>query len=235
LNRPVAIITGATGGLGRAAMFSFARAGYRVVGVYGHDEPSAQQAVTDGTRLGLDLRVLRHDFEAETSAPDVSVHLEGSSRIVLVNAAWPPFTPQPFHLQAWAEVERALHVGVRGSWACCASLLRPMLAREAGTIVNVLTAAVEGPPPKGFAGYLTAKHALRGMTLALAAECASKGIRVFSVSPGYMPTRMTDGWDPRFQEAARQARSTDPETAAARLVELVANPPQGGRGENYPL
>ena len=112
-----------------------------------------------------------------------------------------------------------------------------MLKNGQSSIVNVLTAAIEGAPPKGFAAYLTAKYALQGFTLALAAEYAARGIKIFSVSPGYMETPLTEQWDSRLREAIRvnSGRISIPTEAAARIVELVQDGAVLGRGENYPV
>ena len=109
-----------------------------------------------------------------------------------------------------------------------------MVRARSGTIVNVLTAAVNGLPPKGFAAYATAKHALRGLTLALAAEYGSLGIRVFSVSPRFMLTALTAAWDERLIESIRSGSpGSHASDAAQRVCELVADASTPGSGEDY--
>jgi NAD(P)-dependent dehydrogenase (short-subunit alcohol dehydrogenase family) len=112
-----------------------------------------------------------------------------------------------------------------------------MLKRKRGAIVTILTNAIEGMPPKGFAAYATAKHALRGFTLALATEYSSRGIKVFGVSPGYMDTPLSQQWDIRLRELIRahSERVTIPATAAIRIVELVGDAAIPGKGEAYPV
>jgi NAD(P)-dependent dehydrogenase (short-subunit alcohol dehydrogenase family) len=112
-----------------------------------------------------------------------------------------------------------------------------MLRKGSGVIVNVLTSAIDGQTPKGFAAYVTAKYALRGLTLALAAEYAERGIRIFSVSPGFMDTPLTQKWDSRLREIIRtnSSRLTEPIEAAKRLLELVTDETTPGRGEDYPI
>lgn len=86
-------------------------------------------------------------------------------------------------------------------------------------------------------GALTAKHALRGLTLALAAEYAERGVRVFSVSPGFMDAPLTKGWDSRLRDIIRanSSRTTEPIGAARRLLELVTDETVLGCGEDYPI
>jgi NAD(P)-dependent dehydrogenase (short-subunit alcohol dehydrogenase family) len=134
----------------------------------------------------------------------------------------------------WEDCESGLNVALKGSWLCSRELLRPMARAGCGTIVNVLTTALHGLPPKGFAAYVVAKHSLRGLTLALAAEYTGKGIRVFSVSPGFMSTAFTAGWDAHLVNAIHaSAAMSDPADAARRIRELVEGPGMPGRGEDY--
>ena len=79
--------------------------------------------------------------------------------------------------------------------------------------------------------YVVAKHALRGLTLALAGEYASKGVRIFSVSPSFMATSLTDRWDARLVESIRaSAPMSHPVDAAQRIRELVEDLTVPGQG-----
>lgn len=236
MTRHTVIITGATKGLGRATALVFARAGHHVIGVYASDDTAAESLREELGRIGGDSVVVRHDIRDEGDAFWSRPDIQNAPSLVLINNACAPFTPQPFHLLRWEEFERNLSVGLKGSWRCSLALLRPMLRCGRGVIVNVLTAAVHGAPPKGFAAYVAAKHALRGLTLALAAEYASKNIRVFSVSPGFMSTPLTADWDARLVEAIRTGGAvSDPGEAAAKIFSLVDAPTTRGQGEDYPV
>lgn len=233
--RHTVIITGATKGLGRATSIAFARAGHRVVGLYASDDSAADSLRAELGPISGDSVVVRHDIRYEGDAFWSRPDIQSAPSLVLINNACAPFTPQPFHLLRWEDYERNLSVGLKGSWRCSLALLRPML-RGRGVIVNVLTAAVHGTPPKGFAAYVVAKHALRGLTLSLASEYAGKNIRVFSVSPGFMSTPLTADWDARLVEAIRAGGTvSDPVEAAAKIVSLVDAPTTRGQGEDYPV
>ncbi|CEF48517.1 unnamed protein product [uncultured bacterium] len=232
--RHTVIVTGATKGLGRAIALAFAEAGHRVLGVYASDDAAAERAEAALRSANSASSVVKYDVARENpdlwSRPEI---LDAES-LVLVNNACAPFTPGPLHLLTWNAFESGLRVGVRGSWECARAVLRPMARQGRGTIVNVLSAAVAGLPPKGFAAYAATKHALRGLTLALAAEYHERGIRVFSVSPGFMATPLTDAWDARLADAARSAGPvSDPVLVAKRVRELVDLPDLPGRGEDY--
>jgi NAD(P)-dependent dehydrogenase (short-subunit alcohol dehydrogenase family) len=163
--------------------------------------------------------------------------IQAADSLTLVNNACAAFSPTPMHQLGWLDFEKNFLVAVKGAWSCSQPLIRLMIKKGHGSIVNVLTSAIEGAPPKGFAAYLTAKHALQGFTLVLAAEYAARGVKIFSVSPGYMETPLTRQWDSRLQEAIRanSGRITIPAEAAARIFQLVEDSTVLGQGENHPI
>jgi NAD(P)-dependent dehydrogenase (short-subunit alcohol dehydrogenase family) len=231
-----AIISGGTKGLGRELTLAFGRAGYTVMALYSADETAAQALQVALAEAKLAGTVCRHDVCSEETNLWNRPEIQEAEHLTLINNACAAFSPMPMHQLGWQDFEKNFLVAVKGAWSCSQPLIRRMIKNGRGTIVNVLTSAVEGQTPKGFAAYLTAKHALRGFTLALAAEYAARGVKIFSVSPGYMETPLTQHWDHRWQETIRTAgRVTLPTEAAARLVRLAESSDVPGGGENYPL
>jgi 3-oxoacyl-[acyl-carrier protein] reductase len=230
-----AIITGGTKGLGRETVLAFGEAGYYVLALYASDEGAAKELAEIMAAKKISGTVLRHDVRSDDAAIWNRPEIQTADSLTLVNNACATFSPSPLHQLTWQDFEKNFQVAVKGAWACSQPLIRLMLKKGQGVIVNVLTSAVEGAPPKGFAAYVTAKHALQGFTLALAAEYAARGVKVISVSPGYMDTALTQQWDARFRETIRanSGRITLPTEAAARILELVENGAAPGRGENY--
>ena len=234
MKRHTVVVTGATKGLGRATALAFAGAGHRVVGFYSTDDSMAETLRQELSAIGAGFQVIKHDITREDAGLWARPEIQQSESLVLINNAWTAFTPKPLHLTRWEDFEAALNVGLRGSLLCSQALLRPMVRTGRGTIVNILTTALQCIPPRGFSAYVSAKHALRGLTLALAAEYAGKGIRCFSVSPGFMVSALTAGWDARLIEAIRGSGPvTDSDAAARRILELVEAPATPGRGEDY--
>ena len=235
----VVIISGATKGLGRALALDLARNGYQIVGLYHSDHEAATEVRTQFLAEQLNGVFIQQDITNEDFA---AVHpfldLPEAAELMLINNACASFLPQPLHLLKWSDFQSSFDVAVRGTWNCTQLVLRPMLKARRGTIVNVLSDAVNGSPPKGFAAYVTAKYALQGLTRALASEYSSRGVRVFSVSPGYMETALTSAWDERLQTAVRDSRkdgAQNPATVAQAIRHLIETPETSGRGEDYPI
>jgi 3-oxoacyl-[acyl-carrier protein] reductase len=231
------IVTGGTKGLGREIALAFGSRGYQVVALYSHDETAAREFSEIVTSRCISGSALRHDVTSDETPVWNRPEIQDADGLTLINNACATFSPMPMHQLAWQDFEKAFFVAVKGAWTCSQPLIRLMIKKRRGTIVNVLTSAIEGPPPKGFAAYLTAKHALRGFTLALAAEYSARGLKIFSISPGYMETRLTQTWDARLREAIRtnSVRTTMPAEAAARVLALVEDESIPGQGEDYPV
>ena len=82
--------------------------------------------------------------------------------------------------------------------------------------------AIDGAPPRGFAAYAAAKAALRSFTESLAAEYVARGVKVFSVSPGFMRTPLTDDWPAAMREAVMAGSMVEePGAVADRVVALA--------------
>jgi glucose 1-dehydrogenase len=231
------IITGGTKGLGREMALAFGRAGYTVLALYSSDAQAATElnaALAEAKAAGA---AVRHDVCSEDETVWNRPEIQEAEHLTLVHNACAAFSPLPMHQLGWPDFEKNLSVAVKGAWFCSQRLIPLMVKRKSGTIVTILTNAIETLPPKGFAAYATAKHALRGFTLALATEYSSRGIKVFSVSPGFMDTPLSQQWDARLRDLIRanSERITIPATAAARTLQLVGDSKIPGRGESYPV
>jgi NAD(P)-dependent dehydrogenase (short-subunit alcohol dehydrogenase family) len=231
------VVTGGTRGFGRELSLAFARRGCQVVALYRADAEAAAKLDEVFAAERLAGRSFRHDVaESNSESGAWSLpEIENAESIALIHNASAFFAPKPIHLLDWEDFEAALDVALKGCWLSALGLLRPMLKRGGGTVVTVLTSALSAAePPKGFAAYVAAKAALQTFTASLAAEYRARGIRVFSVSPGFMRTSLTERWHPTIAEAvSKSSRSTDPARAAERVVRLVDDGTLAGRGESY--
>lgn len=228
------IITGATKGLGKELSFAFGKSGYQVFGFFRSDEKVAALTREEFSSSGLKGEFIQHDITHEGHEVWEKINAQAES-LTLINNACAPFEPKPVHLLKWNDFQMAFEVAVKGSFLCAQSVMRTMVRHRCGTIVSILTAALGDVPPKGFSAYLVAKASLQALTKSLAAEHSGRGIRVFSVSPGYLETSLIANGDPRWrsQILALGIKPQDPAFVAAYILGLVEDPNVLGRGEDY--
>lgn len=215
----VALVTGASGGIGRSIALQLARDGYAVA-VHCYRNEAKAQAVCDEIRaLGVDAGVYVCDI---TDAAAVSAMAEDINRTlgrisVLVNNAG--IAQQKLFTDLTAEEWRyMMAVHVDGAFYACRSVLPDMIRRHGGTIVNI--SSMWGQTGGSCeVHYSTAKAALIGLTKALAKEVGPAGIRVNCVAPGVIQTEMLAAF------AAEDLDALTDETPLCRLgtPEDVAN------------
>ncbi len=208
-----AIITGGTKGLGKELSLAFGSAGYWVLAIYHADQEAARRLAKAFTSRKIKGQTLKRDI-AQASPPFEIV--EKAEKLALIHSAVAPFEPMPLHLLSWEDFDAQMNVALRGSVTMTHALL-PSLLKKSGVIVNILSKAVEDQPPKGFAAYTCAKYALLGLSLSLEAEYASRGLRVLTVSPGFMNTPLTKAWKPQF----KSSKPDDPQDVASRILKQV--------------
>lgn len=229
--RRVAVITGATGGLGSELCREFSRGDFEVIGLYLRNDAAAKELEIE---LGTGVVLLKQDITTEGTWGEFEALLEersGSEFTIIANAS-AHFSPKPLHLLKPAEFEELYRVNVIGAVHLLKKMLPAMIRGKSGRFISVLSSAME-PPAKGFAGYAAAKSALRSMTRSISLEYGDRGIRSLSVSPGFMQTPLTDRWSDHLRAMLDRDGSQEPSAVAARIRELAEDPDTGLNGENY--
>lgn len=180
-----AIITGAGRGIGRATAAALSRRGYACV-LMARSAHELDAAAHDCAVA----RVAPGDVSSETDiARAVQVALDEFGRVdaLVNNAGLAPMAP--IEETSLADWRRTIDVNLTSAFLACRAVWPHFVRQGAGVIVNVSSMAAKDPLP-GFLGYAAAKAGLNALGLALARQGASKGIRVHTVAPGAVETRM---------------------------------------------
>jgi 3-oxoacyl-[acyl-carrier protein] reductase len=215
----VALVTGGSGGIGRACAIALAEGGWTVAVGYRTGEAAAAktlQAVEDAGAKGATVHVDVTDEHSVAEAfQQASADLGAVGGLVNCAGVSRDGLAVKFPME---EFDRTMDTNVRGGFLCSRAALRSMLRERWGRIVNVSSAvALRGNA--GQAVYAASKAALLGMTRSLAREVGARGITVNAICPGYVETEMT-------AELSEQARQTlvgnTPVGRPARLEEIGA-------------
>lgn len=226
---PVALITGASRGIGRAIALALAAEGRRVVGtattgtgadairtaLAGGPAPGRGAVVDVGVRSSVDA--LFEDLDRNGEVPGVLVNNAGITRDGLLVRMKP---------EDWREV---VSVNLDGIYYMCRAAIRPMMRARTGRIINV--ASVTGfTGNAGQTNYAAAKAGIAGFSKSLAREVASRGITVNTVAPGFIDTDMTRDLPQeqrgRLRSEIPLGRFGAPEDVAA-AVSFLASPGAG--------
>lgn len=190
-DRPVAIITGAGGGLGTALVKEFTAQQWRVA-VCLH-KPAASGPREHVLHLQVDVT----SKSSVTDATDRVLAIWG--RIdALVNNAGIADDRSTWDMtnESWQQV---LNVNLKGAFLCSQAVVRAMIKQRDGHIINISSSSGRAGR-RGQANYAAAKAGLFGLTASLARELGSRNVRVNAVLPGVLPTQMTAACAPAIME-----------------------------------
>lgn len=222
------LITGASGGIGRAVALAFAERGYGTALHCYENESAAREIAAQIQFRGGSAEVFRADISNEEEVKAMFQAAEARFGFIgtLVNNAgtdWKGLLTD-MSLKDW---DRVMGVNATGAFLCCKYALPGMIREKKGSIVNI--GSMWGETGASCeAAYSASKAALIGLTKALAKEEGPSGIRVNCVSPGVIDTPMNGDLQPEELAALREetplGRIGTPEETAAATVFLAEHP-----------
>ncbi|BAZ23073.1 3-ketoacyl-(acyl-carrier-protein) reductase [Kalymmatonema gypsitolerans NIES-4073] len=191
LRGQVAIVTGASRGIGRAIAQELAKLGANVVVNYASSSNAAEEVVDTITKAGGSAIALQADVsQADQVEALVNTAMEKLNRVdILVNNAG--ITRDTLLLRMKPEDWQAvIDLNLTGVFLCTRAVSKIMLKQRSGRIINITSVAGQMGNP-GQANYSAAKAGVIGFTKTIAKEFASRGITVNAVAPGFIATDMT--------------------------------------------
>ncbi|MFC6634055.1 SDR family oxidoreductase [Microbulbifer taiwanensis] len=231
--KKVAIITGGSRGIGAATARLLASRGYDICISYRQRAETAEALIEELRSLDVEAIAVCADISAEADV--VRLFREVDNRLgpptALVNNAG-ILLPQTLAENMTAErINKILHTNVTGTLLCCREAIKRMSTSHGGNggaIVNVSSGAARTGSPNEYIDYAASKGAVDSMTIGLARELASDGIRVNGVRPGPIHTEMhADGGEPDRIERVKTniplGRGGQPEEVAAAIAWLLGN------------
>ncbi len=185
----IALVTGASRGIGRAIALKLAADGFKVIGTATTEAGAAgiSEALAAHGGEGLVLNVT--DAAALDAAIDGIVKRLGGLHVLVNNAG---ITRDTLSMRMKDEDWDAVHdTNLKAVFRACRAATRPMMKQRFGRIVNI-TSVVGAIGNAGQANYAAAKAGVAGLTRALARELGARGITVNCVAPGFIATDMTE-------------------------------------------
>jgi len=213
----VALVTGASRGIGRATALALARAGADLI-LAARSEAQLAALAAEITSLGRAALVCVTDVSQESDVTrTVQAGLERFGKIdILVNNAGVRVGRTVLWETTPEEWDTMMAINLRGAFLCCRAVLPGMIARREGLIINVVSTASQ-IGLENMSGYGASKWGLLGMTRSLIKEVRPYGIRVTALSPGGTNTTFRSGARPDYLA---------PETVAETIVFIASLPPQ---------
>jgi len=226
LKDKVALVTGASQGIGRETALALAQAGAKVAVAARNEEKLAALVAEIAAAGGQALAVKMDVAEAEQVKAGFKQVLEKFSRLdILVNNA--AITRDGLALRMKLEDwDAVLRTNLTGAHLCIQQALGPMMKARAGRIINI-TSVVAQSGNAGQANYVASKAGLIGLTKAIAIEIASRNITVNAIAPGFINTAMTGVLPDKVKEELQAriplGRMGTPRDVAAAIVFLASD------------
>ena len=224
MSEKLALVTGASRGIGKACAIELAKAGYDIAVNFAGNEEAANKTVDEIKALGVDAAAFKFDVSnQEAAAKGVEAVLEKFGRIdILVNNAG--ITRDGLFMRMSAENwDAVINTNLSSAFYVSQPVVKVMMKQRSGAIIN-MSSVVGVSGNAGQANYSAAKAGLIGLTKTLAKELGSRGIRVNAIAPGFINTDMTKDLDTsKFTDFIPLKRLGEPEDIAKAVKFLAAD------------
>lgn len=202
LSGKIAVVTGASKGIGRTIAEVLAENGAHVVVNYNGNEEAAMEVVSKiaakgGSAEAMKFNVADHTATSEAIAAIIKKH--GKLDILVNNAG---ITKDGLMMRmSEDDFDAVINTNLKGAFTTCKAVSRQMMKQRSGRVINI--SSVSGVLGNaGQANYASAKAGLIGLTKSMARELASRGVTVNAVAPGFIETDMTKVLSDQVKEAA---------------------------------
>ena len=230
----VAVVTGGAGGIGFAACQALQANGAAVVSIDLRGEAGRQRA----DHLGIDF--YQGDLTDSKAVASLATEIRskyGRIDIAFNNSGIALSAPGEDHTdEQWHQV---MNINLHAVFYCCRAFGKGMLEQGKGSIINAASmSGIVSNTPQPQAAYNASKAAVIMLTKSLAGEWAKRGVRVNSISPGYVNTPMSQGgmanadWYPRWMEFTPMSRVGEPFEIASAVVFLASDASSFFTGSN---
>jgi 3-oxoacyl-[acyl-carrier protein] reductase len=200
--KQVALVTGASRGIGRAIATTLAQQGYTVIGTATTESGAASITEALAAHGGRGIALNVNDAPAVDAAVDAILKTDGGLHVLVNNAG---ITRDGLAMRMKDEDWDAVHdTNLKAVFRLSRAVMRPMMKQRYGRIISI-TSVVGASGNAGQANYAAAKAGVAGMTRALARELGSRNVTVNCVAPGFIATDMTEVL-PEAQKAALLAQ-----------------------------
>ncbi|MFC3419722.1 3-oxoacyl-[acyl-carrier-protein] reductase [Salinicoccus hispanicus] len=188
----IALVTGASRGIGRSIALKLAENGYTVIVNYSGSKDKAEAVVSEIEDAGGKAEALQCQVQNFDEVKEMVKHItdtHGSIDVVVNNAG----VTKDNLLMRMKETEwdQVVDVNLKGTFNVIQNVARPMIRQKGGRIINV-SSIVGSLGNAGQTNYVASKAGIDGMTKSVARELAPKGITVNAVAPGFIESDMTD-------------------------------------------
>lgn len=226
-DRPAALVTGGSRGIGRAICLALAEAGFNVCVNYAGNAAAAEETAAACREKGVEAVTHQADVTdpaACTALVEAAAKAFGRLDVLVNNAG---VTADKLILQMKEEdFDKVISANLKGAFFCCKAGAKRMMRQRYGRIINI-SSVVGLHGNAGQTNYAASKAGLIGLTKSLAKEFAARGVTVNAVAPGFIATDMTQAM-PEAAKAAALAgvpagRVGNPEEVAA-AVAFLASP-----------